>query len=97
MTLTEIHAASRHPGDPAPDLLDYRLVHRAMTVDFARLATVATELAAHPDPARMAALRRYLEAMSAEVASHHHVEDADVWPILVAVGATLPGAGAAHR
>jgi hypothetical protein len=61
-----------------------------MTVDFARLATVATELAAHPDPARMAALRRYLEAMSAEVASHHHVEDADVWPILVAVGATRP-------
>ena len=61
-----------------------------MTVDFARLAQVATELAAYPDPARMAALRRYLESMSGEVASHHHVEDADVWPVLVAVGAMRP-------
>lgn len=70
------------PGDRRPDLLDYRLVHRAMTVDFERLATAAEELASRPDRARMAELRRYLGAMTGEVVSHHHVEDAHVWPAL---------------
>lgn len=90
MTLIHIDPTGRRHGDPAPNLLDYRLVHRAMTVDFARLAQVAADLAARPHRARMAALRRYLAAMAGEVASHHHVEDADVWPVLLAVGTERP-------
>jgi len=68
-----------------PDLRDYRAVHRAMTVDVARLAAAAADLVDRPDPARMAALRYYLRVVSAEIESHHHVEDEDVWPFLEAV------------
>ena len=38
-------ATPRGPDDPEPDLCDYRVVHRAMTRDLARLATVADDLA----------------------------------------------------
>jgi len=68
-----------------PDLRDYRVVHRAMTVDLQRLAAAAADLVDRPDPARMAALRYYLRVVSAEIESHHHVEDEDVWPFLEAV------------
>jgi iron-sulfur cluster repair protein YtfE (RIC family) len=82
MTATSL--ARRRPGERAPDLTDYRVVHRAMTVDLDRLTVAAAELVEQPDPARMAALRHYLRAVSAEIASHHHVEDEHVWPFLVA-------------
>jgi iron-sulfur cluster repair protein YtfE (RIC family) len=75
----------RRPGDPVPDLTDYRVVHRAMTTDIDRLATAAAELVDRPDPARMAALRHYLRGISHEIGSHHRVEDEDVWPFLEAV------------
>jgi hemerythrin-like domain-containing protein len=75
----------RGPGDPEPDLLDYHVVHRAMTVDSDRLAVAAAELVARPDPARMAALRRFLRGFAHEIESHHHVEDEFVWPVLEAV------------
>jgi deazaflavin-dependent oxidoreductase (nitroreductase family) len=78
-------ATARRPGEPAPDLLTYRIVHRAMTVDLDRLAVTAAELVERPDPARMAALRFYLRAVSGEIESHHHVEDEDVWPFLETV------------
>ena len=52
-----------------PDLRDYRAVHRAMTVDVARLAAAAADLVDRPDPARMAALRYYLRVVSAEIES----------------------------
>lgn len=82
MTRT-MHAPGATPeSHDRPDLLDYRLVHRAMTVDFERLATAAEELASRPDRARRAELRRYLGAVTGEVVSHHHVEDAHVWPAL---------------
>lgn len=83
MTSTEI--TRRGPDEPVPDLIDYRIVHRAMTVDLDRLATAAAELVDRPDPARMSALRYYLGAVSGEIESHHHVEDDHVWPLLVAV------------
>lgn len=35
----------------------------------------------------MAALRRYLRDIAAEIDSHHQVEDEDVWPLLESVGA----------
>jgi iron-sulfur cluster repair protein YtfE (RIC family) len=83
--MTETTLIRRPPGEPAPELTDYRVVHRAMTVDLHRLATAAAELVEHPHPARMAALRHYLRAVSSEIASHHHVEDEHVWPFLAAV------------
>jgi deazaflavin-dependent oxidoreductase (nitroreductase family) len=85
--VTAFHVLPRTPGEPVPDLRDYRVVHRAMTVDLQRLAAAAAELVDRPYPARMAALRYYLRLVSAEIESHHHVEDEDVWPFLVAVAA----------
>jgi len=82
--MTETALIRRPRGEPAPELTDYRVVHRAMTVDLHRLATAAAELVEHPHPARMAALRHYLRAVSHQIASHHHVEDEHVWPFLVA-------------
>jgi len=83
--VTTLHVLPRRPGEPVPDLRDYRVVHRAMTVDLQRLAAAAADLADRPDPARMAALRYYLRVVSAEIESHHRVEDEDVWPFLEAV------------
>ena len=83
--VTAFHVLPRTPGEPAPDLRDYRVVHRAMTVDLQRLAIAAADLVDRPDRARMAALRYYLRVVSAEIESHHHVEDEDVWPFLEAV------------
>src|SRR3712207_858839 len=83
--MTSTETSARRAGEPAPDLTDYRVVHRAMTVDLDRLATAAAELVDRPDPARTAALRYYLHAVSGEIESHHQVEDDDVWPLLEAV------------
>jgi hemerythrin-like domain-containing protein len=69
-------------GEPVPDLTTYRVVHRAMTTDLGRLTKAAAELVEKPDPARFAALRLYLDAVSGEIESHHRVEDEDVWPAL---------------
>lgn len=80
MTSTEIRR--RRSDEPAPDLTDYRVVHRAMTVDLRRLADAAAELVERPDAERLALLRRYLDAVSGEIESHHHVEDEHVWPVL---------------
>lgn len=79
----------RQPHEPAPDLLDYRVVHRGMTTDVRRLAAVAAELVARPDRKRAAAFRRYLAGVAAEIESHHRVEDDDVWPVLQAVAGDL--------
>ncbi|MBC8093482.1 MAG: nitroreductase family deazaflavin-dependent oxidoreductase [Pseudonocardia sp.] len=75
----------RRPGDPAPDLTDYRVVHRAMTVDLDRLAVAAAELVDRHDARRLTALRYYLRCVSHEIESHHHVEDEHVWPFLVGI------------
>lgn len=79
----------RAPGGPAPDLLDYRVVHRAMTRDLARLAAVADDLVRAPDPRRLRLLRWYLHGVTAEIVNHHRVEDDDVWPLLEAVAGDL--------
>ncbi len=83
--MTSTPVLVRRPDQPVPDLLDYRVVHRAMTVDLRKLATAAAELVDRPDPKRMAALRPYLNAVSHEIVSHHQVEDDHVWPFLEAV------------
>jgi hemerythrin-like domain-containing protein len=75
-------AVPRRAGEPAPDLTDYVVVHRAMTVDARRLA----QAAARPgDRARAAALRTYLTGVSNEIRSHHRVEDDAVWPLVSTV------------
>ena len=69
--LTAVAAATpRPPRDRAPDLLHYRLVHRAMAVDPQLLTTVADELVERPDPARGRSPRRYLLGAAGEVRSH---------------------------
>ncbi len=83
--MTSTPMSVRRPGEPVPDLLDYRVVHRAMTVDLRKLATAAAQLVDRPDPKRMAALRHYLNAVSHEIVSHHQVEDDHVWPFLEAI------------
>src|SRR5688500_12011458 len=80
MTSTEIRR--RRSGEPAPDPTDCRVVRRAMTADLRRLADAAAELVERPDAERLALLRRYLDAVSGEIESHHHVEDEHVWPVL---------------
>jgi iron-sulfur cluster repair protein YtfE (RIC family) len=79
----------RRPDEPAPDLTDYLVVHRAMTTDLRRLAAVADRVARGHDPIdarRAAAVRAYLSGIGAEIRSHHQIEDDHVWPFLVAVG-----------
>lgn len=78
------HVVPRGAGDPVPDLTDYRVVHRAMTVDLDRLADAAASLVDRPDGRRLTALRWYLRGISHEIESHHHVEDEHVWPVVVA-------------
>ena len=75
-------ATPRRSDEPAPDLLDHRVVHRAMTVDLDRLALTAASLVERPDTERMDVLRWYLHGVSGEIESHHHVEDEHVRPLL---------------
>lgn len=72
----------RAPHEPVPDLTDYVVVHRAMTVDVHRLARAAHELAGRADGRRARALRDYLAPVLGEIRSHHQVEDDVVWPLL---------------
>jgi iron-sulfur cluster repair protein YtfE (RIC family) len=81
-TTTPNALTSRTPGELAPDLTDYRVVHRAMTTDMTRLASVAEELVRAPDRRRLRLLRRYLRGVTSEIVNHHRVEDDDVWPLL---------------
>jgi iron-sulfur cluster repair protein YtfE (RIC family) len=74
----------RPHDEPAPDITDYRVVHRAMTIDLDRLAVAAAELVEHHDNRRLRAFRRYLRGVSHEIESHHHVEDEHVWPVVAA-------------
>lgn len=74
----------RQADEPVPDITDYRVVHRAMTIDIDRLAVAAAELVDRPNPRRLRALRYYLRCVSHEIESHHHVEEEHVWPVLLA-------------
>jgi deazaflavin-dependent oxidoreductase (nitroreductase family) len=89
ITATPTRTTPRVPGEPVPDLLDYRVVHRAMARDLARLAAVADDLVRAPDPPRLRLLRWYLAGVTAEIVNHHRVEDDDVWPLLEAVAGDL--------
>jgi Hemerythrin HHE cation binding domain len=84
----------RRPDEPAPDLLDYVVVHRAMTTDIRRLAEVADAFARGREPLdadRAAAFRDYLAGIDAEIRSHHRIEDDHAWPFLVSVTGEAAG------
>jgi iron-sulfur cluster repair protein YtfE (RIC family) len=74
----------RRADEPVPNIIDYHVVHRAMTIDLDRLAVAAAELVDRHDRRRFRALRYYLRCVSHEIESHHHVEDEHVWPVLLA-------------
>ena len=78
----------RRPDEPAPDLMDYLVVHRAMTTDVRRLAEVAEGVspAGHGNPSmreEQPPCARTSSGISAEIRSHHQIEDEHVWPFLV--------------
>lgn len=80
----------RAPEDPEPDLTGYRVVHRAMNRDLARLATLVHGVAvrrdeAWLDPDRAYALGRYASDLLSEVQRHHRGEDRVLWPLLRAL------------
>lgn len=96
MTIKTLSA--RQPDEPAPDLSDYTIVHRAMTTDLRRLGELVDRVAQGQErlgERRAAALREYLVGIDAEIRSHHQIEDDHVWPLLVAVAAG-PTAGLAN-
>jgi hypothetical protein len=83
----------RLPDEPAANLTDYVVVHRAMTVDVGRLAEVAAGFALQrerPVPARALGLRDDLAGVSAEIHCHHQVEDDAVGPVLLAAAEADP-------
>jgi Hemerythrin HHE cation binding domain len=80
-------ARARTAGEPEPDLTGLVLVHRAIGADLRRLTASIDELAtsgAVPAPTRWRAIRRYTEALLAEIRGHHHTEDEVIWPVLAA-------------
>jgi len=88
---------ARRPDEPAPDLTDYFVVHRAMTTDLHRLADVTARIARGQEPfdaRRAAAVRDYVAGIDAEIRSHHQIEDDHVWPFLVAVSGQSTGLAA---
>jgi hemerythrin-like domain-containing protein len=88
--VTTAALSPRRPDEPAPDLSDYTIVHRAMTTDLRRLGELVDRVAQGKErlgERRASALREYLVGIDAEIRSHHHVEDDYVWPLLVAVAA----------
>lgn len=75
---------ARPSTEPPADLTTYRLVHRAMVRDVARLA----DTTARPvDPTRLRALRWYVDRLFPLIEHHHQGEDDLVWSLLRAVGA----------
>lgn len=76
----------RRADESVPDITDYLVVHRAMSIDLDRLAVAAAELVDRPNTRQLRALRYYLRCVTHEIESHHHVEDEHVWPTLLAAG-----------
>ncbi|MFI6816964.1 hemerythrin domain-containing protein [Nonomuraea sp. NPDC050328] len=69
-----------------PDLVGFRITHRAMRGDVRRLATVTAELAEgrqRASAARLAALAGFVSRLCAGIHHHHTMEDEVLWPVLV--------------
>ncbi|WP_169951554.1 hemerythrin domain-containing protein [Microbispora sp. H11081] len=69
-----------------PNLLGFRITHRAMRADSRRLAEVTAEIAAGRQPCgpeRAAAIREYVTKLCRGIHHHHKAEDDRLWPLLV--------------
>ncbi|GAB3137048.1 hemerythrin domain-containing protein [Microbispora hainanensis] len=69
-----------------PNLLGFRIAHRAMRTDSRRLADVTAEIAAGRQPCgpeRAAAIREYATKLCRGIHHHHKAEDDHLWPLLV--------------
>ncbi|WP_067137222.1 hemerythrin domain-containing protein [Microtetraspora malaysiensis] len=69
-----------------PNVLGFRITHRAMRGDARRLAKVTQEIAAGRqscDARRAAAIRDFTVQLCAGIHHHHSVEDEALWPLLV--------------
>ncbi|NRQ34615.1 hemerythrin domain-containing protein [Nonomuraea sp. NN258] len=70
----------------APNLLGFRLNHRAMRGDTRRLAVLMSELAAgdqQADQARWNAISTFVTKLCAGIHHHHKAEDDVLWPVIV--------------
>jgi hemerythrin-like domain-containing protein len=71
--------------DARPNVLGFRLAHRAMRGDVRRLADLADRIGAGVvpyDTGRAQALARYLYGVCTGIHHHHDVEDRALWPVL---------------
>ncbi len=69
-----------------PNILGFRIAHRAMCGDARRLAKATKEIAdgRRPcDPARAAAIRDFVVQFCDGIHHHHTAEDDTLWPVLV--------------
>ncbi|WP_067179953.1 hemerythrin domain-containing protein [Microtetraspora niveoalba] len=69
-----------------PNVLGFRITHRAMRGDTRRLAELTREIAEgrqRCDARRAAAIRDYVVRLCDGIHHHHSVEDASLWPLLV--------------
>ncbi|MGW4963467.1 hemerythrin domain-containing protein [Nonomuraea sp. NPDC004186] len=70
----------------APNMLGFRITHRAMRGDARRLATLMSGLAAgeeRADPARLDAIATFATKLCAGIHHHHQAEDNVLWPVIV--------------
>ncbi|MGW0194058.1 hemerythrin domain-containing protein [Nonomuraea sp. NPDC003201] len=70
----------------APNMLGFRITHRAMRGDARRLATLMSGLAAgeeRADPARLHAIATFATKLCAGIHHHHQAEDDVLWPVIV--------------
>ncbi|MGC5009237.1 hemerythrin domain-containing protein [Streptosporangium sp. DT93] len=68
-----------------PELLGFRITHRAMRGDARRLAVLATELAAgrqSATPARASAIAAFIATLNHGIHHHHTMEDELLWPVI---------------
>ncbi|MBO3752438.1 hemerythrin domain-containing protein [Streptosporangiaceae bacterium NEAU-GS5] len=70
----------------APNLIGFKIGHRAMRGDTRRLAAVMTSIAAgeeRADAARLDAIATYATKLCAGIHHHHQMEDNVLWPVIV--------------
>jgi hypothetical protein len=79
---TDREEAAMTTTDHTPDLTLYRVVHRGMKGDAARLARAAA-LVAPGDIRRARAVTRWYEGFLGELHAHHTIEDTIFFPALV--------------
>lgn len=68
-----------------PELLGFRIAHRAMRGDVRRLAVLTTELAGGQQaatPARASAIAAFVTTLARGIHHHHTMEDELLWPVI---------------